>query len=456
MPEKTSSSEPRELAFPQALLAWAMLFLVLISALALGANRPVWWTLLAIGVLPLFTLQILLDLFRGLPFAARRAWMPALLYIAVLCWALLQTLPGAFPSLSHPYWGLVPEASSSISADPIAGRHHVMRLATYGMVFWIAMRAATNPDRGMAMLKVIALFSSVLALFGLYASWSGWNPVLGDDNSHPVVSATFMNRNSYVTYAMFGLVTNLAVYLHLVRNRSGKNSVRAVRDFLESFFAGAWIFAAGTLLCLTAIALTQSRAGNAAALTALLTFLLILRRRESGIAKPLLITFFIIACFGALAAASGLLTRVLSTSGDSIRFTVYPIIAEGILDRPWLGHGLGAFHDTFRAYLPLELSRLEFALAHNSYLENAWELGLPAAVAFYLALFWVIGINARGTMVRRRQRSFACVVLAVSIGAGLHSLFDFSLQMPATAALFAVLLGLGWAQSFRRRKRRPR
>jgi hypothetical protein len=59
-------------------------------------------------------------------------------------------------------------------------------------------------------------------------------------------------------------------------------------------------------------------------------------------------------------------------------------------------------------------------------------------------------------LTRRRNRVFACAAFACLVGAGFHALFDFSLQMPATAALFAVLLALGWSQSSSARKATPR
>ena len=40
------------------------------------------------------------------------------------------------------------------------------------------------------------------------------------------------------------------------------------------------------------------------------------------------------------------------------------------------------------------------------------------------------------------------MALACFILAAFHAMFDFSLQMPALAAFFAWLMGIGYAQSF--------
>jgi O-antigen ligase len=271
------------------------------------------------------------------------------------------------------------------------------------------------------------------------------------------VSSTFPNRNSYATYAIFGVVANLAIYLHLASSGMSQDPHRgrAIRNFLERFFSGGWLFGIGFLLCLAAVVLTQSRAGVAAAIIALVTFMSVYRR---GGGMNILLILTVLAIFGFVAATltTGLTERLLATDSEEIRFIVYPAVVEGIMARPYLGHGLGAFQDTFREFVPISVANFDWDLAHNSFLENAFELGIPAAAAFYLALAWITLVILRGCLIRRRHRSFSCVAIACIAAAAFHSVFDFSLQMPATAALFAIILGIGWAQSFRRLSQEPR
>lgn len=445
-------SDLPELRLPQALLGWATLLVILAFVIPLGANRPVSWTLMAMAVFGLFAAQVLLDLVRGLPRSATLLWPPALLFIGALAWAVVQTLPNLFPALAHPVWALSQTGDSAISADPHSGYHAIIRLAAYAMVFWIAVRSSANVNRAMGHLKIIGLFSTLLAAFGLWAYWSGSNPVLLEDAS-AVVSATFNNRNSYATYAALGGLTNLAVYLHLSRSREMDDDHRGrmVRNFLERFFAGGWLFALGTLLCFAAVALTQSRAGSTACVLGIIIFLAVYRRRGQGFNPMPFVIVAAIVGFVAYTLTSGLSERLLATSDEGGRFIVYPLVVEGIMNRPLLGHGLGSFHDTFRSLVPVELANSEWNLAHNSYLENAYELGLPAVFAFYAALIWVSLAIVRGALIRRNYRSYSCLALACIAVAAFHSLFDFSLQIPAVSVLFAFIIGLGWTQSFRRR-----
>lgn len=432
-------------ATAQGVVGIAMLAGVLLSALALAANRPVSWSLLAIFVCFVFVFQVLLSIAGPVPLALRRAMLPGLLFVVALLWGWVQSTPGLFANWAHPFWSAVPDALPAISADPGQGQHAVMRLTCYVLIFVTMVWTCAAPARAGLVLMIIALFSAALAAFGLYAFATGSNPILQELTGSGIVQASFVNRNNYATYAGFGVLANLAAFLHLFGRRDDN-----LRNRLEGFFSGAWIFALGTLVCLGAVALTQSRAGAGAGLIGLAVFVLAWngRRRGGGLVLPGVLIAVIL--FLGATSATGLLERLIATDSDEGRFIVYPAIVEGIGDRPWLGHGLGAFHEAFRPYLPLDAAIAEWIRAHNTYLEIAFGLGLPMAVLFFGAQALVIWRIWRGTIRRRSDRAFSCLALGVAAIAGFHSAFDFSLQMPAVAALYAAILGLGLAQSFTR------
>jgi len=437
-------------------LTWVLLAIVLVSAIALGANRPVSWSLLAIFVGLTFSAHLVLDMWKGLSPGVGRITFVAVLYLGVLVWAYIQTLPGLPEALHHPVWGLVESNRAAISADPIRGHHHVMRLLCYAMIFWIGMRAAEDVYRAYDILKVIAMFSTLLAVYGFYALMTNNNVILGDlDNGRTLVS-TFVNRNSYATYAIIGLLANLACYLHFLDNEMYGSSRSGLRNFLENFFGGSWKYAIGILICFAAIAMTQSRAGAAASIIGLLAFFI--TYRVKGKSTNWLMLSVLVALFGfvAFTLTSDLMERLMVSSEENLRFAIYPYVLDGVLDRPLLGHGLGSFLDAFRLYIPQDAAAGEWDMAHNAFLENYFELGIPAATAFYLILAMITWRMWRGTKERSREREFTCLAFAMIIATAFHSMFDFSLQMPATAALFAFLLGMGWTQSFSKRGSKKR
>jgi O-antigen ligase len=433
----------------QGIIGWTTLVLTLLFALLYGGVSPAYWTLFGLVITVLFTLQCGLNLARGgHPKNALLAG-PAFLYLGVLSWGLHQTSTFLPAPWSHPFWELVPGGSATVSATPIAGWHGVLRLATYAMIFWIAVQASMNATRARRFLVCMALWSTALGLFGLYAVLSGNNPILlGQATSN--VSASFVNRNSYALYAAMGLMANLGLYLDLVRTEAtpvgSRNS--AIIAFLERFFSVAWIFLFGAVICLSALLLTASRAGVASGLIAAILVIAMLRSDAGRTNIVWLLAALMMGAFLTV-LSEDVLTRALGLEGGA-RFLVYPIMIEHMTDRFWLGHGFGAFQDTFRPHVPLEAASAEWEYAHSSYLENFWEMGAPAAVAFYAALVWVSLVIFRGAVARRRKRVFSVVALSCIVAGALHSLVDFSLQIPATTSLFAFILGVGWAHSFPR------
>ena len=71
----------------------------------------------------------------------------------------------------------------------------------------------------------------------------------------------------------------------------------------------------------------------------------------------------------------------------------------------------------------------------------------PAAIAWWTSLGLLTAMCVRGVFVRNRDRMFALAGLGATALVGVHSMFDFSLQIPAVALFYSVILGLGVAQS---------
>lgn len=91
----------------------------------------------------------------------------------------------------------------------------------------------------------------------------------------------------------------------------------------------------------------------------------------------------------------------MSVDGNA-RLEVYGLAVEAIGDNPLLGFGYGTFADSFRLYRNDNLYA-NFDKAHNTYLENIFELGWPAAGLLLLCLAWLTLICVRGARDRGRD-----------------------------------------------------
>ncbi|MEM7318999.1 MAG: O-antigen ligase family protein [Pseudomonadota bacterium] len=428
----------------QASVFWLVAIAVLHSSLWLGANRPFAWISLSILVLLALSVQAVLDTRDR---SARRLWSRCVLlafpYSLVIFWALLQTAPIPFSELAHPAWSSLPDLGA-ISPDPSAGLQGALRLSLYGALFWIGARAASDPTRMRLFVDVIAIFSIALAVYGLAAVWIGANPITGPSAYPGSVTASFVNRNAYAMYSGIGAMACLtSLALRLPGDR-----VLTFRGFLDLAFARGPVFSAGFCVLLTAVAMTGSRAGAASVLVGLLVLACtVVTPKRRGSITAVLCVLALPLIFAAW-NADELWNRLADANLlENKRLALYAVIIQAIAERPWTGYGLGAFQDAFRSHMPAGFSAADWDLAHSSYLENAFELGLPAATTFYALLFavcWRLGLGLRR---RRSQRPLVAFGLAITVSAGLHGGLDFSLQMPATAALFALILGASWALS---------
>ncbi|MFK7893647.1 MAG: hypothetical protein AB8B63_22710, partial [Granulosicoccus sp.] len=195
----------------QGLIGWAALLCTCASALLLGANRPLGWLILGTTIFVLFVLQLGKDLSR--PEAAKRfqrLWPAALLWIATMLWALIQTYALPFTGMEHPSWREANLAGAPIAADPEAAYHGIWRLLIYAALFWIAVESARDTGRVHAMLKATAIWSVLLAMYGITTHLIGFNPILRS-LERGAVSASFVGPNAYALYAGFGLFVCLTL-----------------------------------------------------------------------------------------------------------------------------------------------------------------------------------------------------------------------------------------------------
>ena len=131
------------------------------------------------------------------------------------------------------------------------------------------------------------------------------------------------------------------------------------------------------------------------------------------------------------------------------RLETYRATLRMIADHPWFGTGQGTFAYAFPAYRSPNVSIWGvWDIAHNTLLEIAADMGVPIAALVVVAWIVVFAVLVYGARVRRSNRVIPVAGLAVAVLAVLHSLIDFSLQIPGYAIVALSLIGAGLAQSF--------
>ncbi|MEK7810829.1 MAG: O-antigen ligase family protein, partial [Pseudomonadota bacterium] len=134
-----------------------------------------------------------------------------------------------------------------------------------------------------------------------------------------------------------------------------------------------------------------------------------------------------------------------SMSHDADRIEVSRSTLNLLKDYPIVGSGGGSFHAVYPRYRP-ETIVSYYDHTHEDYLELAADTGLVGLGLLGLLVVMSLWV-ALTALYRRRDplmRGMAFASVMGTIALLIHSTVDFNLQIPANAALFMVILALGW------------
>jgi O-antigen ligase len=457
------------------ILFWALVVTVGLAPLPLASNRPWAWGLLGLSIgvqLVLFALGTLLD--RDLIQMNWRRYGWAMLgFASLVVWMVVQQATLTQASWHDPLWHdagrlLGMPLKGAIAIDPGGARATIVRLITYAGIFFLALHLCRSRERARLALWSIALAGALYAAYGLAVYFSGSEMVLGYKKWVYLgsLTATFINRNSFAAYAGMTLIAALALILAESEEalRYGLFNRVGLLHFMDTARLGPYALLVFAVVISTALLFTQSRGGFMSTVAGVAAFAFAMRmaHRQRGTAGrwPLFALSIALAAVVLVSfSGSNLIGRFSNfASVETGRGVLYELTLRAIGDHPWMGVGLGGFHDTFQMYRD---SRLDdafatFDKAHNTYLELALELGLPAFAALMAILIGIVATCARGLVARRRDLVYPAAGLGVTALMALHSTVDFSLQMPATAAAYALVMGVAYAQSFSFNGRRIR
>lgn len=429
----------------------------------LGSNDELAWSVNAAlfgGLAALYHLMLLVK-GHSLPVRLSRVWLPAVLILLLAAWIALQAVSWTPEGWHHPLWATAREALEgpvvgAISLNREATTLALLRLLTAMAVFWLALQFGHSRSQARACLYGILVIGAAYALYGLIAHTLFPDTILWLEKVAYLdsVTATFINRNTYATYAGLGLVVGIAL---LTREIEKVGEGRTWKDKLENAIArllgpGLRLMALCLVLAL-ALVLTGSRAGITSTFAALLLFVafLALRARSS----KLVAAGWTFAVLGLIAALIGLVGEFyldrLEQAGSHIssRLDVYALTWQAALDRLWLGTGYGTFADAFPAYRDATISGFGqvWDKAHNTYVELVLGLGLPGATMLLVVVLVLFGQAVAAVRGGRGYGPAALTACATSLLVGLHALVDFSLQIQAVTLTYVALLGLGVSQN---------
>lgn len=457
----------------QNFLTGLMLAAIGLLPLVFGGVRPLSWSLYGLVVGGLLGIWALQGVFRpaapdprGFRIVIGFLWSG---FLGLAGWFWLQGSASTPAGFHHPIWdmargyfvqsgqvGVV--QAGAISVAPERTWEALARWLAYGATFALVAGLARNRETAWTLVKGLALIGLAYAIYGLVVQLGGYNMILWFDKVayRDVLTSTFVNRNSYATY---GGLTALCWIAWLLKALPTVSPVLPAREralrYAQALTGPLILLWAGLAIVLTSVLLTQSRAGITATLLGLLVLLggyLLAKgltwRRGLTLVPALLLVGFV----GAF-SADGVIDRLQGQgTEDRMRDAAAAIMVGAVADSPWLGFGRGAFEPAFDLYRDHTVL-IRFDRGHHDILETIFEIGLPAAGVLFAMLALIGGMCLYGLKTRNRDIELPALGLGALVLGAFHAAFDFSLQMPGVAALFAAIAALALAQSVSRRTR---
>ncbi len=451
--------------------SWLLFAAVALAPLPFGSNQPVpiaFWCIV-LGAAVVLTSKSVDSLRPGQLALAALAAIVVAAYGLVLYEQLAEH--PLIPAEPNPVWhdaeaalGVPLKATVAIAhSQPWLelGRPLVCLLALTG-----GFLVGVERERARRLVKVIAWSGAVYAAYAIPSYLIDPNHILWLEKMAHVdsVTATFTNRNTAGAY--FGSCAVIWSLLLCERARRamppGPLDWRAMGTRLFSAASRRVVVTLAMMfLCLIALFMTKSRGAALLSLLALMVAFIAFFRRD-------LPRWTALATALAGSGAAALILLQIMGGGVNARFDLQGFSDEGrletykatvrmIADHPWLGTGQGTFGYAFPMYRSPDASVYGvWDRAHNTLFEIAAEMGVPIAVLVVAAWIAIIATLARGVFVRRRGILVPAAALGVALICSLHSLIDFSLQIPGYAIVALSLIGVGLTQSFPEQVREPK
>jgi O-antigen ligase len=440
--------------------SWLLFAAVALAPLPFGSNEP---TAIAFWCVVLGACVLLAPI-RSLGVGEFALAAFALLIIAAYAFVLHEQLaehPWSAAAIPDPIWyeaasalGIPLQPSVSLARNQPwfeLGRPLVCLLAIVGGFL-------IGNFRGRTLIKIIGWSGAAYAAYGILAHlidptrllWREKDAYLGS------VTGTFVNRNTAAAYFGSCAVIWSLLLWERVRLEMPPGPIEWQKMPSRLLHATPKKIAVAFVMlfvCLAAMFMTGSRGGVVLSLLALLVAFTVFFRRDlprlSGIVTAL-----------AAGGATALILLQLLGGGVNARFDLQGTADEGrletyksalriIADHPWFGTGQGTFAYALPAYRSDQVSMWGvWDLAHNTLLEIASDMGVPIAVLVVIGWIVIFAVLIHGVRSPRRDLIIPVAALAIGILAVLHSLIDFSLQIPGYSIVVLSLIGAGLAQSF--------
>jgi hypothetical protein len=384
----------------------------------------------------------------------------------LLVWCCLQSVSFIGNPFASPVWKAASDVlgtmAGSISVVPADTLATLVPVLLPFAVFLTSMALFQSDEDATRLLRFLAIFGGLVALYGLIQYELFPDHLMFRKKEYYLrdMTSVLVNRNSIATYLGAALLLNAGFLFDSLMpgaSRSGRGGT--VFYAHRHIRVSAYSILHGFLLCVAVVALllTHSRAGTAASFISLLLLAVFFvldgyRRIERRYGERLpgathwrriavaIAASAAVALVFAFFAGQVILRADLQGMEDG-RFCAYPSIVQLLRDNWLLGTGLGSFREAFARYQDPACGKdILWDRAHSFYLEGWIDLGVVFVPVLLLVVLGLLLTFVSGIRRRKARRWASATGAAVLLVFVLHSIVDFSIQIPGVAVYFAAVM----------------
>jgi O-antigen ligase len=311
---------------------------------------------------------------------------------------------------------------------------------------------ADSRKRLRALLVLFFVVGFAESLYGLIVYLGGgqiglWDP--GHDAG--TVSGTYVNQNHFAGLMEMTIPAGMGLLLTgRAPQETGYGPRAALRAMVSTLMGQQGIVLFGLLVMFAALILSTSRGAVGSLAIGVIVAIVVAIMRKGGRAREVRVGLIaaVLMVFAMLWLGAGQLSGKLESSGlASNRGDLREVSYRMIADSPVVGTGVGTYRWIFPRYKDQRFGSGFYEHAHNDYLEILGEQGMLGlsllAVAFALIATQIVKAYRRHHEPLVRGALFAAIAGCTALL--VHGFVDFNLQIPANAAYFSALLGIGAA-----------
>ncbi|MCI0471277.1 MAG: O-antigen ligase family protein [Candidatus Aminicenantes bacterium] len=360
--------------------------------------------------------------------------------------------PAVVRNLAH-FKDQVP-AFHSLSLVPYETIVFAAKFIVFALFFQVMINLDLEKKEIFSIADTLALSAGLQAALGLLKYLQGnryfflfFYEIDKSDKLARFLTGTLGNPDHFAFYLEMILPIVLALFFLKLQYFEGGKSLREkfLSAIQESKRTAAYFILIVLLGC--AVVLSGSRAGI---MTMIFSFMIFAQfsfylKRSRTVRKKLKLFFIIIAAAVVLLGVQNTVGKFLSTRiENSGRFLRWPATLDMAGDYLLFGSGFGSYRYVYFLYDPDEGGEWS-THAHSDYLETAAEGGVIGSLLFFLVIGAAMFSIIKMWLERKRPdvKMMGIGIITGMFAAALHSVFDFSLHIPANAFTFVLVLVLG-------------